>query len=243
MKRQAILIGAPEVKTSKKYLQGVDLDIHNYINFLQSPLGGAWDKKEINAIKNPDKESLIKLIHSVNTDYLLIVFSGNGYFALSGKTTFSINKTEHITLEDIISLTSTVSKAMFVLDTCRNFVDSNFSNFLGEKALSFPANILKEQSRILFESQLKKCEDGIAFFYSCAIGETSIDTNNGGCFTTSLLYKAQEWAAKQDIDSVLTIDTAFGLAKNHISTYITKNQSPQLRLSNQRRCWFPFAIR
>ena len=132
---------------------------------------------------------------------------------------------------------------MFVLDTCRNFADLDFSNFIGEKALSFPANISKELSRLTYDRQLKKCEDGIAFCYSCAIGETSIDTNNGGCFTTSLLYKAQEWAAKQDIDSVLTIDTAFGLAKNHISTYITKNQSPQLRLSNQRQCWFPFAIR
>jgi hypothetical protein len=157
MKRKAILIGAPEVKTSKKYLQGVDLDVNIYINFLQSPLGGAWDKREINAIKNPDKESLIKLIRSVNTDYLLIVFSGHGSFALSGRTTFLINKTESITLENLTNLTSTVSKVTFVLDTCRNFVDSNLSNFIGEKVLSFPANISKEQSRILFESQSKKC--------------------------------------------------------------------------------------
>ena len=243
MKRQAILIGAPGVKTSKKYLHGVDVDITNYINFLQSAIGGAWIKSEINEIKNPDKENLIRLIRSVKADYLLIVFSGHGSFALSGETTLSINKTEHIALQDLITFTPTVSKVMFVLDTCRNFVDSNFSNCIGESAIFFTSQLSKAQSRMLFDRQLKKCEDGIIFCYSCAIGQTSIDTNNGGCFTTSLLYIAQKWAAKQDIYSVLTIDTAFGLAKNDITTYITKNQSPQLRVSNQRRCWFPFAIR
>lgn len=45
MKRKAILIfndGGPE-----NYLPGVSIDKSNYLNFLKSPEGGAWDDSEI----------------------------------------------------------------------------------------------------------------------------------------------------------------------------------------------------
>jgi hypothetical protein len=95
MKRQAILIGAPGSVYSDNYLQGVDFDIKNYIKFLQSPSGGAWDKSEIIAVKHPDKEKLLKLVKTIKADYVLTVFSGHGAYSLSGQTILAINRTQH----------------------------------------------------------------------------------------------------------------------------------------------------
>ena len=188
MKRQAILIGAPESIYSENYLRGVDFDIKNYIKFLQSPSGGAWDKSEIIAVKNPDKENLLKLVKTIGADYVLTVFSGHGAYSLKGQTILAINRTQHLTLGNLVTK---APKQMFIVDACRSFVDCGISGFLGEELRNFPSRLTKQQSRILFDNYLKKCENGAVICYSSSIGETSIDSNYGGYFTTSLLDKTQ----------------------------------------------------
>ena len=240
MKRQAILIGAPGTQYSDNYLQGVDLDIKNYIKFLQSPSGGAWEKSEIIAVKNPDKTKLIKLIKSTNADYVLTVFSGHGAYSLNGQTILAINRSEHLTLQHLVSK---AKKQMFVIDTCRSFVDSGISGFLGEELRSFPSRLTKLQARVIFDNYLKKCEDGAVICYSCSIGEKSRDSNDGGYFTTSLLDKTQQWIETPSRFNVLPINSAFTIAKNYLVTHLTNKQTPQLKTTRQRKYWFPFAIR
>ena len=240
MKRQAILIGAPGNAYSDNYLKGVDFDIKNYIKFLQSPSGGAWDKSEIIAVKHPDKEKLIQLVKKIKADYVLTVFSGHGAYSLSGQTILAINRTQHLTLENLIT---TAPKQMFVVDACRSFVDSGISGFLGEELRNFPSRLTKQQARIIFDNYLRKCEDGAVICYSCSIGETSIDSNDGGCFTTSLLDKTQQWIEKPSKFNILPINSAFTLAKNYLVTNLTDEQNPQLKTTRKRQFWFPFAIR
>ncbi|MFH0893430.1 MAG: caspase family protein [Bacteroidota bacterium] len=240
MKRQAILIGAPGSIYSDNYLQGVDFDIKNYIKFLQSPSGGAWDKSEIIAVKNPDKEKLLKLVKTINADYVLTVFSGHGAYSLSGRTILAINRTQHLTLGNLVTK---APKQMFVVDTCRSFIDSGISGFLGEELRNFPSRLTKQQARIIFDNYLRKCENGAVICYSCSIGETSIDSNDGGYFTTSLLDKTQQWIERPSKFNILPINSAFTLAKNYLVTNLTDEQNPQLKTTRQRQFWFPFAIR
>ncbi len=239
MKRQAILIGAPGSISSDNYLQGVDFDIKNYIKFLQSPSGGAWDKSEIIAVKNPDKEKLLKLVKTINADYVLIIFSGHGAYDLSGQTILAINRTQHLTLGDLVTK---APKQMFLVDACRSFVDSGISGFLGEELRNFSSRLTKQQARIFFDNYLKKCENGTVICYSCSIGETSIDSNDGGYFTTSLLDRTQQWIERPSRFNVLPINSAFTLAKSYLRENLTDEQNSQIRTTGHRQFWFPFGI-
>lgn len=240
MKRQAILIAAPGSVNSDNYLHGVELDIKNYIKFLKSPSGGAWDKSEIIAVKNPNKEKLLKLVKTINADYVLTVFSGHGAYSINGQTKLAINKTQHLTLSNLITK---ASKQMFVIDACRSYVDSGISDLLGEELRKFPSRLTKQQARIFYENHLKKCEKGTIVCYSCSIGETSIDSNNGGYFTISLLDKTQQWIESPSKFNILPINSAFALAKEFLFANFTDEQNPQLKTTRQRKFWFPFAIR
>jgi hypothetical protein len=241
MKRQAVLIGAPGNLYSDNYLQGVEFDIKNYIRFLQSPSGGAWEKSEIIAVKNPDKDKLINLVKTIKADYVLTVFSGHGAYSLSGQTILAINRTQHLTIRDLISDSP---KQMFIIDACRSFVDSGISGLLGEELRSFPSRLTKQQARIYFDNYLKKCENGAVVCYSCSVGEASIDSNDGGYFTTSLLDKTQQWIEKPSRFNILPINSAFTIARNYLVKNLTDQQNPILRTNNrQRQYWFPFGIR
>jgi hypothetical protein len=240
MKRQAVLIGAPGSQYSDDYLQGVDFDIKNYIRFLQSPSGGAWDKSEIVAIKNPKGENLLGFIKAIRADYVLTIFSGHGAYSYNGQTILAINRTQHLTLE---ALVSSAHKQMLIVDACRSFVDSGISGFLGEELRSFPSRLTKLQARTIFDTYLKKCENGVVICYSCSEGETSIDSSDGGYFTTSLLDKTQQWVEYHSKFNILPINSAFTLAKNYLINNLTDCQNPQLKTSGKRNYWFPFAIR
>jgi hypothetical protein len=240
MKRQAILIGAPGSRYSDNYLQGVDFDIKNYIKFLLSPSGGAWDKSEIIALKNPEKGDLLNAVKTIKADYVLTVFSGHGAYSLNGQTILAINRTEHLTLSNLVSK---APKQMFVVDACRSFIDSGISGFLGEELRNFPSKLTKHEARTLFNNYLEKCEDGAVICYSCSVGETAVDSNDGGYFTTSLLDKTQQWIERPSKFNILPINSAFTLAKNYLVAHLTVDQNPQLKTTRQRQFWFPFAIR
>lgn len=240
MKRQAILIGAPGKEYTNKHLKGVDLDIKNYIKFLQSPTGGAWEKSEIIPIKNPESDKLINIIQQSDADYLLTVFSGHGAYTHKGQTILAINRTQFLTLQQLIS---NVPKQMFIIDACRSFIDSGFANFLGEELRTFPSRLTKAHSKLLFNSYLKKCDDGIVICYSASVGQASFDTNDGGYFTTSLLDTTKRWVEKPSKFNILPIHHAFTKTQNYIARHLTKEQTPQLKASNKRVRWFPFAIR
>jgi hypothetical protein len=47
MIRKAIIICSPGTKNSVNYLIGVDTDLHLFVNFLKSPIGGYWEDKLI----------------------------------------------------------------------------------------------------------------------------------------------------------------------------------------------------
>ena len=90
MTRKAIMIGSPGPRNSATYLKGVDTDLHHFVSFLKSPVGGSWEDEETAGLYNCQSEDLIELFQSTNTDFLLVYFSGHGHQDLN-ETNISIN--------------------------------------------------------------------------------------------------------------------------------------------------------
>ena len=97
------MIGSPGPKNSATCLKGVDADLHHFISFLKSPVGGSWEDEEIAGFYNGPSEYLIELFQSTNTDFLLVYFSGHGHQDLK-ETYIAINDNESISVSHLISL-------------------------------------------------------------------------------------------------------------------------------------------
>ena len=97
MTRHAFLIGAPGPANAANFLPGVDFDMKNYIQFLVSPSGGAWEKHEITPLLNPSKQKLLGLLQASAAEYVLIIFSGHGSTNTRTKATMlAINESETV---------------------------------------------------------------------------------------------------------------------------------------------------
>jgi hypothetical protein len=241
MTRHAFLIGDPGPANAANFLPGVDFDIKNYIRFLASPSGGAWEKHEITALLNPSKQKLLELLQASAAEYALIIFSGHGSTSTRTKATMlAINERETV---QSTQLKTPATQQLVILDSCRTFVDSGVSEFLGEGLRCFPSSLPLQQARQLFASQLQKCPDGRVVCYSCLEGEGAMDSNNGGHFTMSLLDIAKRWIDKPGSDQILTIQPAVIAAKLFINKRLKPVQTPQIKVSAPGKLFFPFALR
>lgn len=82
-KRRALIFGNMGVKGDKgsEYIEGVNLDLINFYNYIRSDIGGAWRKSEIMLFRPNDinKTQLLDCIRAQgHVDYWLIFFSGHG---------------------------------------------------------------------------------------------------------------------------------------------------------------------
>lgn len=78
MKRHALLIDSGKADKDKPIL-GSHLDINNVAKFLMSPLGGAWDRGELDPVSCPSIVKLLEMIDRANgADYVFLFYTGHG---------------------------------------------------------------------------------------------------------------------------------------------------------------------
>lgn len=243
MTRKAIMIGSPGPKNSATYLKGVDTDLHHFVSFLKSPIGGSWEDEETAGLYKSPSENLIELFQSANTDFLLVYFSGHGYQDLD-ETNIAINDTESISISQLISLIK-APKALIIIDCCRTFIDEVYSNFSGPEYLSFKSLLDQTNTRDRFMQRISESMNGIAIAYSCSVGEYSGDTELGGSYTYSLLKTSLQWNERQYEEDVLTISDANDLAHEHLKIKSHFEQNPQIRTLNAQveKLNFPYAMK
>lgn len=248
MIRRAIIIGAPGNQYAENYLHGVEADLSNYINFLQSPTGGAWMENEMIIINDPDRDRLKVTVQKLEADYLLFIFSGHGAYWIEGGTLLAINRSQSVRLVDLIS--PHIRKQLFIIDACRSFVSSGIAGFDGveigdpAKFKRFPSSLTKQEARNLFVQYLGNCPEGVMLCYSSSPGQVSYDTEEGGHFTTALLNATNNWVNYSNDASVLPIEHAFTNAKSYIFRNLTKDQTPVLNILKRRPTYgFPFAFK
>ena len=186
MKRKAILIG------NSNGLQGVPIDLKNYRSFLKSERGGAWLDSEILTIENPSLTFLNAHILNVKLndrpDFVFLVFSGHGEYRKSG-TVFGINRTE--TIEEN-KLWSIAKRQITIADCCRGVETEELRKSL--EMFADGGKIGSALIRKFYDDRIMKSDEQQARFYSCSVGETSIDTgrSGGGLYTKNLFKSIQE---------------------------------------------------
>ncbi len=243
MTRKAIMIGSPGPKNTKHYLKGVDTDLHHFVSFLKSPIGGSWEDNEIAGLFKCPSENLIELFHSTYTDFLLVYFSGHGHQDLK-ETNIAINDSESISISQLISLIN-VPKALIIIDTCRISLVEEYSSFSGPEYLSFKSTLNQPNSSEKYMQIISESTNGISIAYACSVGEISNDTELGGDYTYSLLKTSLEWYESQNNESVLSINGANDLAHQYLKFKSNFDQNPQIVMKNDKEenLNFPFAIK
>ncbi len=243
MTRKAIMIGSPGPKNSVNYLKGVDADLHHFVSFLKSPIGGSWEDNEIVGLFKCPSENLIELLQSTYTDFLLVYFSGHGQQGLK-ETNIAINDSESLSVSQLISIIK-APKALIIIDTCRKVSDEEYSSFSGLEYLSFKSTLNQPNSSEKYLQIISESTDGISIAYACSIGEISNDTELGGDYTYSLLKTSLEWYENQNNESVLSINGANDLAHQYLKFKSNIDQNPQIVTTNDKEenLNFPFAIK
>jgi len=243
MTRKAIMIGSPGPKNSATYLKGVDTDLHHFVSFLKSPVGGSWEDEEIAGFYNGPSEFLIELFQSTNTDFLLVYFSGHGYLYLD-ETNIAINDTESISISQLISLIK-APKSVIIIDCCRKFIDEAYSSFSGPEYLSFKSLLDQPNTRDRYMQRISESTNGVAIAYSCSVGEISGDTELGGYYTYSLLKETLQWYESQNNEGVFSISEANDLTHQELKFKTNFQQKPQIRMLSVQteKLDLPFAIK
>ena len=243
MTRKAIMIGSPGPKNSVNYLKGVDADLHHFVSFLKSPIGGSWEDNEIAGLFKCPSENLIELFQSTYTDFLLVYFSGHGNHDLN-ETNIEINDSESLSVYQLISIIK-APKALIIIDTCRRESDEKYSSISGPQYLSFKSTLNQPNSREKYMQIISESTDGISIAYACSVGDISNDTELGGDYTYSLLKTSMEWHENQNSQSVLSINGANDLAHQYLKFKSNFDQNPQIVTKNNKEenLNFPFAIK
>lgn len=243
MTRKAIMIGSPGTKNTVNYLKGVDADLHHFVSFLKSPIGGSWEDNEIAGLFKCPSENLIELFQNTYTDFLLVYFSGHGHQDLK-ETNIAINDSETLSVSQLISIIK-APKALIIIDTCRKSLDEEYSSFSGPEYLSFKSTLNQPNSSEKYMQIISESTDGISIAYACSVGEISNDTELGGDYTYSLLKTSLEWYENQNNKSVLSINGANDLAHKYLKFKSNFDQNPQVLTTNDKEenLNFPFVIK
>lgn len=239
MKRKAILIfndGGPE-----NYLPGVSIDKENYLKFLKSPEGGAWDEdSEIKVYDNNcTKEWLMFYIKNCRLTYKpgywLIVFSGHGYSTEKDEVILELSLGNECAVKDIEKATE-YSRRLLIADSCRT-VFHNISESVKSRVKLFSSHISDtdyiKKCRDLYMQQLEEVYSNSfnAVFAAGHNQEANDDDITGGYYSFELLKAAQECVeyfkgAPANKDHVACVDKIHAIASNRVDKRTNGSQTP-----------------
>jgi len=238
LERRAIIIASPD-----EDIPGVLVDEDNWLSYLSSPYGGAWEKHEISVLRNPRKDKLIDLVNSFKgIEYLFIAFSGHGYegvtFSGFTETILCINESEKIRALDLNPI---VPRCTMILDSCRGLRYLKESHELVSNMSKIAVD--REELRSIYNKQISISEKGNIIINSCDLAESADeDEVHGGFFTYLLIQCGKEWYLKENHTTrVFNVSQAYDCAKLKLK----QNRIPQNPTIRQGRRVqsFPFAVK
>lgn len=239
MKRRAILIfndGGPG-----NYLPGVKIDKNNYLGFLRSAEGGAWEDNEITVYDNDcTKFSLLNYIKThrcaaESVGYWLIIFSGHGYSTATGEIFLELSPNNDCSIEEIKKATD-CSRRLLIADSCRSVIHLIQDSLTRERRLfsSTTAEVdYRTRCRELYMKQLKEVfSNTFNAAYAAEFGQSAKDDDSTGGYYSSELLKAAKTAivkAKDNnryVDSVVVFKTLHDEARNAVIRRSSGSQNP-----------------
>jgi hypothetical protein len=247
MKRYGLIIANPGEFGRENYCEGVNKDVSNYENFLRSPVGGAWNKLEINVLNKPSTQDVrIAIEQAKLADYAFIVFAGHGYYS-AGKRSTILHLRPGVEI-DSAELRQGAKKQTVILDCCRKIERP----MLVEKraALTFAEDATSRMSaancRKYFDREIESCSESLVVIHSCSIDQTAGDNSErGGHYSYSLIDCTNDWASGLSFDPAhyysRSIVKAHESAAVHVSRLSGNRQVPQIEKPRSEP-YFPFGI-
>lgn len=242
LKRKALLIGGQDPSQNLGIMSGIHADIECLSEFLQTPLGGAWQNHEIKildfSIQDIGVSDLQLSISNLETvDYAIIAYFGHGYTTKDEygfpQTILEIAPDIHFSAKDL----RITKKTLLLLDCCRTMFTEQMikeaSNF------SFHAGIVSPQARTLYDRMIEISERGVISIFSTQNNHAASGTHT---FTQALVQACQYWGATRKTNELhcLTTKEAFQLALPILHAN-TPEQHPEYQ-GGRRMHHFPFAI-
>lgn len=198
MKRRAILIlndGGPS-----NYLPGVKVDKANYLSFLKSAEGGAWEDNEIKVYDNDcSKELLLYYIdfwrRTEQTGYWLIIFSGHGYTSGQNETILELSPGKECSVSEIKKATD-CSRRLLIADSCRLVIHAITDSMKMERKMfsdKSASDFYRVRCRALYMNQLEKVyKDSFNVAYAAEYNQCANDDDaTGGYYSFELLKAAK----------------------------------------------------
>ena len=237
MKRRAILIfndGGPS-----NYLPGVKIDKANYLKFLKSSEGGAWEDSEIKVYDNDcNKDLLLAYINAFRlteqTGYWLIIFSGHGYVNGQDQTILELSPGKECSVDDIKKATE-YSRRLLIADSCRLVIRTITDSLKRERKLfsdTTASSSYRQRCKELYMNQLEKVyKDSFNAAYAAEYNQCANDDDaTGGYYSGELLRAASTMiegrrASYHADDFVVVFETIHKIAKQAV---IVKSSGAQI---------------
>lgn len=162
-----------------------------YHQFFSSNAGGAYNQNEIEFLNQPEYKQLNKKILRERLDFGIIVYIGHGANQNDNQL-FQLSKDEIIKAGQFLFESK---KQIIILESCRVLVSSVPTVDLEDKIPAFEKGgifrdrLNREQSREIYDSHIKRCENGIIICYACKLGTSAFNY----FFSKAFLQNAMDW--------------------------------------------------
>jgi len=247
MTRRALIIANPGTKGEPKYCEGVNKDVTNYTNYLQSAIGGLWQPAEIVPMFQPSVVSVQSEVRRLGAfDYSTVIFVGHGWFSTSRDSTIIILKAGQEM--DSLELRQGAKKRTIILDCCRMPHDEPLIVEHRMNALAnFSADLNPSDCRLYYDREIERCSEGVVVLYGCSIGEEgNDDSQRGGIYSYNLLREARNWAQNHNVDTTKSygrhsVVVSHEAAKRAVESVPSRKQHPQIE-KPRTDPYFPFCI-
>lgn len=239
MKRRALVIYCDNTESGE--LPGPAADNTNIREFLTSKLGGEWLPNEILSLNNPTIFGVRQAVRDFlsDCDYSFVVFSGHGFID-------SHDQQQYVELIDgdikISELVGNASRQTMIIDACRGFFTrAPQTGLMGIRAMSEKSSN-NRSTRLLFDSLVKQCEEGISILYSADVNQSATDSDKGGAYLYSLIEVCRNWGKTNGGDHVLDIKSAHNAAIPFMKDNFITNQNPVMK-DEKRLKYYPLAVK
>lgn len=210
--RFAIIIESSDVR-GQDDLPGARLDADNWITFLESDLGGAWEKEEWRDLHKPTQDEVAALVRQHAGSYIFLAFSGHGFeeynsYTREYETRICLNDYEKsVCIRNLAP--ARLGTAIF--DCCRGIegrheyfsvANESLANRTGQQRSVYgmykQAQHRNQIKNLFLNNIANKYTYDAVYMYACARNEAAgEDPSAGGYYTTLLIQCAKRWADTQ----------------------------------------------
>lgn len=189
--RRALIIGNNTGHEAPTFLHGVNVDLDNYRNYLQSDIGGSWLPGEIRILQNKSRAEILAAVRQCQADYTFVVFTGHGYVWSNDNSTYACVSDNNVCEHE---LDTRCYRRTLIMDCCREITtlsEGRHFNAVGDVSYFDKSEGIGRRisnSRIKFNNALTQSRMGHFTGYACEVDELSGDNpNSGGLFSSALI--------------------------------------------------------